>query len=179
MKVRYLTSALAVTALIGCAGGAPTADTGMGAAQTGDRQVLSAGLEQGLDEALAQLPERIPVEEAEGLLVQVSDSQIDTSGIGYGVLNNGDRNVQRRRVVRGFSPYFRSRLGSYSYYPYSNYYFPYVRSGGYYYPYSSARAALYGDPWVSGRPFYNLGSSSYYPFLYGLGGRYSPYYLNW
>lgn len=166
----------ATVALFGCAG-APAA-----APPAPDRQVLSLGVELGLDAALAALPERIPVSEAKGVLVQIDPDKVVSEAPGYSVQNKDDDRRKRRIVTRGFSPYFGSSLSALSYYPYSNYYFPYYQYGSYYYPYSSARAALYGNPLIQGGPFYNLygGAVSYYPFLYGgLGGTYSPYYWRW
>lgn len=143
----------AIVALAACAGQGPTVP-----APEADRQVLSVTEAVDIPAMLAQLPERIPVDQADELLVQADPERIAESGASYSVQNHVTRSRFRNRgFYTGFSRGFGSLYRNYSYFPLNNSYVPYYQRGGYYYPYMFADRA-------------------YNPFFYGLGNNWIPAY---
>lgn len=174
-----------IGATLGCAQGVPTtqppeafapADT-MGTLPPesvilGDRQISANGQTMTLDQIRKLLPARLTPAEASKLLVSINPDRIDPSGSqevqvrgfgrGYGGYGRGyGRGYGGYGFHRGFWPGFgaRYRYGAYGYYPYGGYYFPYAYNAGYYTPYC-----------------YPYAGATYYPFLYGYGNLYNPFY---
>lgn len=152
-------TAAAVVALAACAGQGPTAPT-----PEPERQVLSVTDEPDIPAMLAQLPERIPIDQADALLVQVDPNKVSEVSPTYSVQNRrsfGSRGFRSRGFARsfryGFAPGFSSLYRNFAYYPLGSYYFPYYTAGGYYYPYAFADRA-------------------YNPFFYGPGNNWIPAY---
>lgn len=116
----------------------------------GDRQLLVAGLPMNFDQIAADLPETLTVAQANRLLTSVDPSAVSSQG-------NFSIQQSRYGFGRGFYGGFGSRYGSYRYYNYRSYLFPYAYSGGLYRRYR-----------------YN----NYYPFFYNYGRSYFPYYYN-
>ena len=136
-------------AVFGCAQGMPTSTDQV--APQSDRQVLST--QSDMASLFAQLPERIPVAEADKLLVELDpDKVVDPEkDKGYKVQQWGRYGLYSR---------FWPRWGAYRYYGLGNYYFPYSRIGAYYYPYRySYLGGLYN-------PYFSYYGGLYRPYLW-------------
>ncbi|MFP5501687.1 MAG: hypothetical protein ACLGIN_04305 [Candidatus Sericytochromatia bacterium] len=150
-------TAAAVVALAACASQDPTTPT-----PEPERRVLSVTGEADIPAMLAQLPERIPIDQADELLVQVDPNKVSEVSPTYSVQNRrgfGGRGFGRA-FRYGYAPGFRGLYRNFAYYPLGSYYFPYYAAGGFYYPYAFADRA-------------------YNPFFYGPGNNWIPAYWAW
>jgi hypothetical protein len=123
---------------------------------TGERQIMVDGKAMTFDEIRKQLPSRISEADAAKLLVQINPNEVMDDG------KEADLQQWRRRAFFGrrFSPFFRTRFRSFSYFPYSNFYFPYYYNAGFYYPYTYPYYSYYYSP------FFYRHSYRYWPYSY-------------